>query len=178
MQPLRQRIVAKMFHWLMIIMCIVASLWLLRIYGETFQAHLGLFVLLWFLLPSLALWFGSRFMRPKFSTANLSLVRWVLMSGVILISFSFVFCHGYDGVRDAVGHRFVEGYKVYYNEVEDTDEYGRPWHDTAREFYTDHWWAKLGLYVVEGSLLILSVGLPYLTWRACTRAIEVSEKET
>jgi cation transport ATPase len=168
-QPVRQRMAGKIFHWLMVIMCMVVSVWLLRVYGEVFRAYLGLFVFLWFFVPSLAFWLTSGFMRPKFSTANLSLARKVLMSAVISISFLIVFGYGYNDVRDAVGRRFVEGYRVYYDKVEVPNDYGGTDLEISSDFYADHWYAKLGLYVIEGSLFILGIGLPYLTWYACTR---------
>lgn len=169
---------AKIFHCLMVIMCIVASVWLLVLYGEVIRAHLGLFVFLWFFLPSLAFWLGSQFMRPNFSTTYLSLVRTILMAGVISISFCLSLSNLPNNLRDTIGHRFVEGYWVEYHEVEDTDDYGRPDTILAREFGADHWYALVGLWVFEFSLLIPVIGLPYLTWYACTKAIKASEKET
>jgi hypothetical protein len=164
-------VVRNLFHWLMVAAIVVMALLFMGLFGEIFREHIRWFLMLWFFLPILAFWLGTKAVRQNISLSRLLLARVVLTCTVAVISFAFL-VH-LNEVRDAVGKRFVEGYQVTYSE--DTDDFGHPIKTPA--IATDHWYSRFGLYAFNLGFILLCLGLPVVTWVACSRAIKASEHD-
>lgn len=154
------------FHWIMIASLLVLGLWAVVIFGQLFRSHMTEFLLLWFFIPVVAFWLNTNPVRYYLSISSLKIARTILFGVVIVLSFAS-FAH-YDRVRDYLGQQFVEGYEVKY--YEDSDDNGRP--TTAADVSTEHWYSRFGLWLFEWIFLGACVVLPYVTWRASSRAVE------
>jgi hypothetical protein len=145
---------------------IVLGFFAIIIYGELFRAYMPVFLFLWFFLPVVALWLNTQRVRSAFSISSLKIVRGFLIAAVV--SLSFVSFSNYNHIRDSVGQRFVDGYRVGY--YEDTDDVGRP--VRAASVSTSHWYGRLGLWLFEWAFLGACAALPSITWYAANRAVD------
>lgn len=161
----------KIFHWLIIAVVVVVAFWLMLVCGEIFRAHLQAFLFLWFFLPIMAFWLGSKYMRSDFTISSLTATRTLLTCIMAFISMGFF--ANYEHIRDTVGYHFIEGYRVSH--YEDTDDFGRSYLDS--EVHTGHWYSKFGLWLFEIAWLLLVVLLPCVTWVGCTKGIEALKRE-
>jgi hypothetical protein len=152
-------------------MLIAVGLGALMVYGEVFRAHMPAFLFLWVFLPVVAWWLNTPRMRSQFPIAALKVFRGILLTVVVLISVAS-FSH-YDRIRDAIGERYVEGYRVLL--YEDTDDYGRPVRTGVVQ--TAHWYSKLALWLVEWLIVVACLALPFLTWFNATRAIKTASMQ-
>jgi hypothetical protein len=125
-----------LFHWVIVGTLIVLGLYALIIFGELFRAYMPVFLFLWFFLPVVALWLNTQPVRSAFSISSLKVTRGFLVAAVVSLSL-VSFAH-YNQIRDSVGQRFVDGYKVGY--YEDVDDVGRP--VRAASVSTSHWYAS------------------------------------
>lgn len=135
-------------------------------FGQLFRAYISVFIFLWLFMPVVAFWLNTQPVLSTFSISSLKIARAFLFAVVLVTSFAS-FAH-YDRIRDSLGQQFVEGYEVGY--YEDTDEYGRP--SIAANVSTEHWYSKFELWLFEWTFLGACVALPYVTWRAASRAID------
>jgi hypothetical protein len=79
---------------------------------------------------------------------------------------SFATLFDYDQVRDSIGEHYVSGYMALRGDVE-YGENGQPYR--ATDVYTDHWYSKFALWLLEWFFLAACVGLPILTHKAVRR---------
>lgn len=162
----------RTFHWAVVAVLIVIGIWTISAYGELFRAHIRFFMFLWFFLPVVALWIGTKHVRSSLSVSGLKTVRNGLISISVAISFAS-FAH-FEQIRDAVGHALVEGYYVTY--CENTDDSGRPYRDS--EPHTAHWYSRAGLWLFEWIFLGACVGLPTITWVGANGAVNKAVEES
>lgn len=160
------------FQWVITGILIIIGFWAISIYGELYRAHTPIFLFLWLFLPLVALLLNFRPIRSAFSVSSLKIIRGLLVAVVVL--FSFGSFSNYDHIRDALGERFVDGYAVRHYEV--SDEYGRA--AVATTVSTIHWYSRFALWFFEWIVLALCAALPYVTWRAATRAVDEAIRES
>jgi hypothetical protein len=135
------------------------SVWLLGLFGDAYRAHIWGFIALWFLLPIFAYYITHISVEGKPSGARSLNTTFVAVS--VLLSFMGLF--DYDQVRDSIGEHYVSGYMVLRGDVE-YGENGRPYRPT--DVYTDHWYSRFMLRLLEWFFLAACVGLPILTHKA------------
>ena len=72
-------------------------------------------------------------------------------------------------IRDYVGNRIVDGYRVseYYTK----DDEGHT--HTESDFYTKQWYSKFAINIFELFVIILCLVIPYITWGVSTEAIKL-----
>jgi hypothetical protein len=155
----------KLFNYLMVLTVGLIAIWLVSLCIELFAAHLLGCILLWLLIPIIALWLNSRFIQERLGQSALQRTRLLLTVPVVAIS---LFCFSdYNHIRDVVGHRYVSGYEVSYEE--DTDEFGRPY--MASRVATTNWYSGVGLWAFGWLFVLACLLLPGITWEAATRAL-------
>lgn len=162
----RQQAMRTAFHWVVIAILVVVGLWGFIAFGQLFREKMPAFLCLWILTPVIALWLNTETVIGGISISSLKAARAFLIGAAIVLSFDS-FTH-FDRIRDALGTQFVDGYEVTYSE--DTDEYSRPFRTSAVS--TDHWYSRFELWVFEWVFLGSCLVIPYVVWRASTRAVE------
>ena len=100
------------------------------------------------------------------STASLKRIRICFM--LTSITMSLCLFATYDHLRDRLGQAHIDGYSVHYRP--EYDDVGRP--RMAAEVSTGNWYARVSLWLGELIFLVLCVGIPVLTWKGMTQAIE------
>jgi hypothetical protein len=138
------------------------SVWLLGLFGDAYRAHMWGFIALWFMLPIFAYYVTHSAVEGNPSVAKSLNVAFVAVS--VLLSFVGLF--DFDQVRDSIGKHYVSGYMALRGEVE-YGENGQPYRPT--DVYTDHWYSKFALWLLEWFFLAACVGLPILTHKAVLR---------
>ena len=152
----------------LVVLCIAAAL-----LGEAFRAYTLFFVGLWIAVPVFACLLLRAGVRDSFTLAGLRRVRPLLMTLVVVISFAMFAC--LDTVRNRFGKHYIQGYSYWLAEPEEDD--------TGRMYYPgDHWTAKTssGRWAIAllNCLIYASiVGLPTITWKASSAAINKKESE-
>jgi len=138
---------------------LVAVLWIVGIVGAIvavatlgvlFRRYTFYFSVAWLLCPAIA-WFArhSRQRRVAITTVAAAL--------------SFIhFAHS-DWLRDGFGQAYIPGYHVEYVQDE-PDESGRPTFVAEVTYPNER--DRLVVTALELALFVLSVGIPYMTWRA------------
>lgn len=154
------------FHWIMIATLIGIGVWAWMVFGQLFRAHMIAFLFLWLFLPVVALWLNTQAVLSQLSVSSLTVVRGLLFG--IVAATSFCFLIEYDHIRDSLGQQFIAGYEAHY--YEDANEYGRPF--MAVDISTGHWYSRFGLWLFEWAFLSAGFVLPFLTWRAASRAVD------
>ena len=134
--------------------------------GYAFRMVTGVFLILWILVPCMAWVMNDDRVAVLFSTASLKRMRTCFM--VISITISFLFFAQLDHLRDRFGQAHIDGYSVQHRP--DYDDFGRSC--ASADVSTENWYAKVGLWFGELILLVLCVGIPVLTWKGTTEAIE------
>jgi hypothetical protein len=71
-------------------------------------------------------------------------------------------------VRNSIGEHYVSGYLALRGDVE-YGENGQPYRPT--DVYTDHWYSKFALWLLEWLFIFACFGLPFLTHKAVKRGI-------
>lgn len=161
----------RFLHWVVVGVLVIVGIWGLMVYGELFRHHMKFFLFLWFFLPIVALWLSTKSVRSTLTIASLKTIRNLIMAFIVSISF-VSFAH-YDQIRDAVGHKFISGYYVSYDE--DTDDYGRPYR--ASEPHTEYWYSRFGLWLFEWLFLGACIFLPFITWKGANSAVVEAVKD-
>jgi len=155
-------VLKKAFGITVWVLVIGFSLWLLGIFVDAYRAHTWGFIALWFMLPIFAYYITHAAVEGNPSAARSLNVSFVAAS--ILLSFATLF--DYDQVRDSIGEHYVSGYIALRGDVE-YGENGQPYRPT--DVYTDHWYSKFALWLLEWFFLAACVGLPILTHKAVRR---------
>jgi hypothetical protein len=161
----------RLFHWAVVTVLILVGIWGLGVYGDSFRSHTAFFLILWALLPVIAQWIGTKRIRTAYTVFGLEVMRNILTGIAVAVAFGAFTFH--DRIRDAVGHRFVDGYSVTY--YEDTDDSGRPYR--ASEPHTAHWYSRLGLWSFECFLLGACGLIPAITWTGANNAVKEAVRE-
>ena len=134
--------------------------------GYVFRMATGVFLILWILVPCMAWVMNDDRVAALLSRASLKRIRTCFMLASITISF-FFFAHE-DHLRDRLGQAHIDGYSVQYRP--EYEEFGRPYR--AADVSTGNWYAEVSLWLGGLILFVLCVGIPVLTWKGMTQAIE------
>lgn len=133
--------------------------------GYWFWKHLDFFVLIWVVLPVVAFKLREKHVRSHFSIFVLRVTRNALLTSAIVISVGCFF--HYDGIRDAIGHRYIDGYyTTTYDDVTDSGQ-----QTTGTEPHTAHWYSRIGLWLFEWGFLATCFLIPVLTWGGSNKAL-------
>jgi hypothetical protein len=138
------------------------GVWLLGLFFDAYRTHIRGFIALWLVLPIIAYYLVRIAVEGNPSAAKSLNVAFVALS--VLLSFAGL--ADYGQVRDSIGEHYVSGYMALRGEVESGDD-GRPY--TPTDVYTDHWYSKFALWLLEWLFLGACVGLPILTHKAVRR---------
>jgi hypothetical protein len=147
---------------------LVAFLFVVRFLGVIFRAYSWAFFVGWLLAPILGCVLGWQPVRQKVSSRFVSRTRVVLMTFVVISSFSFF--ADYDQVRDRIGHSLIAGYSVYRSEDPEVGENGSLYY--SQHVSARHWYSRWGLKLAEFALLAACIGIPYLTWQSTTATLK------
>jgi hypothetical protein len=142
-----------------------------RLFGLAFRASPWIFLILWILIPCLTWLIKNKNIYSIFTVTGLKFFR--ICSIVAIVSISFLFFTHYDYLRDIIGSKFIDGYSVDY--CPDYDDFGRRWLNA--DVSVDKFYMKVVLWLSQWIFLAFCLGLPFLTWKGITKAIENKKKE-
>jgi hypothetical protein len=153
-------------HSFVIVAILVASGWSLVIFGEVFYHHTYFFLYIWILIPVVALWLGTTFVRSELTVPKLVLLRAALIGSILAIE--FVAIAYYSKVRHEIGTTFVPGYYEYYGDT--TDANG----ETHRilKGTTTGTMSSIGLWILQACFVGACVIVPAVTWYGANRAVD------
>ncbi len=134
--------------------------------GYAFRMATWVFLVLWILVPCMAWVMNDDRVAVLLSEAHLKRIRVYLMLASMTIA--LLVLANWEHFRDRFGQAHIDGYSVQYRP--DYDEFGRP--DRTAEVSTEKWYARVGLWLGELILVVACVGIPILTWKGITQAVE------
>jgi hypothetical protein len=138
------------------------TVWLLGLLFDAYREHFWGFIALWLMLPIFAYYVTHVAVKGNPPVARNLNVAFVAVS--VLLSFAGFF--NYHQVRDSIGENYVSGYMAIRGEVE-YGENGQPYRPT--DVYTDHWYSRFMLHLLELFFCAACFGLPLLTHKAVRR---------
>ncbi len=150
---------------------IALSLWFVSIFGEVFRHYLLAFTILWFFIPLVSFWLGSKTVRWLITLPQLRILRVLFVTVTIILSFS---CFS-DGLM--IEERFCRQFiaSSHISSYIETADDGTPFMATRIE--VEGWLPKLFFNLFELGFLTSLAGIPYLAWLGMTRAIEEVEQD-